>query len=120
MRPLIRRHTCFSNHQAGVVQYLDFDGLQIHLENRSVTMENGTLELPPVEFDLLPYSCKASRQNFDKTADYEEVWGEEYFYDDSNIMAIISRLRKKLEVNPSSPKYIQTVKGIGYRFNKEV
>ena len=35
-------------------------------------------------------------------------------------MAIISRLRKKLEVNPSSPKYIQTVKGIGYRFNKEV
>ena len=42
------------------------------------------------------------------------------FYDDSNIMAIISRLRKKLEVNPSSPKYIQTVKGIGYRFNKEV
>ena len=52
--------------------------------------------------------------------EYEEVWGEEYFYDDSNIMAIISRLRKKLEVNPSSPKYIQTVKGIGYRFNKEV
>ena len=51
---------------------------------------------------------------------YEEVWGEEYFYDDSNIMAIISRLLKKLEVNPSSPKYIQTVKGIGYRFNKEV
>ncbi len=51
---------------------------------------------------------------------YEEVWGEEYFYDDSNIMAIISRLRKKLEVSPSSPKYIQTVKGIGYRFNKEV
>ena len=40
--------------------------------------------------------------------------------DSSNIMAIISRLRKKLEVNPSSPKYIQTVKGIGYRFNKEV
>ena len=51
---------------------------------------------------------------------YEEVWREEYFYDDSNIMAIISRLRKKLEVNPGSPKYIQTIKGIGYRFNKEV
>ena len=35
---------------------------------------------------------------------YEEVWGEEYFYDDSNIMAIISRLRKKLEVNTFKPK----------------
>ena len=51
---------------------------------------------------------------------YESVWGEEYVYDDSNIMAIISRLRKKLEVNPGKPKYIQTIKGIGYRFNKEV
>ena len=51
---------------------------------------------------------------------YEEVWGEAYVYDDSNIMAIISRLRKKIEENPGSPKYIQTVKGIGYRFNKEV
>lgn len=37
-----------------------------------------------------------------------------------SIMAIISRLRKKLEENPSKPKYIQTIKGIGYRFNKEV
>ena len=54
-----------------------------------------------------------------KAHDLKDVYKrQEYFYDDSNIMAIISRLRKKLEVNPSSPKYIQTVKGIGYRFNK--
>ncbi|EQA5444358.1 winged helix-turn-helix domain-containing protein, partial [Enterococcus faecalis] len=51
---------------------------------------------------------------------YEEVWGEVYCYDDSNIMAIISRLRKKLEANPKESKYIQTIKGVGYRFNKEV
>ena len=51
---------------------------------------------------------------------YEEVWKEEYCYDDSNIMAIISRLRKKLEEDSGSPRYIQTVKGIGYRFNREV
>ena len=100
---LIRRYTRF-NQQAGTMQKLNFDGLQIDLENRSVTTGNGTFELPPKEFDLLLYCVK----------------NEEYFYDDSNIMAIISRLRKKLEVNPSSPKYIQTVKGIGYRFNKEV
>ena len=51
---------------------------------------------------------------------YEAVWGEPYVYDDSNIMAIISRLRKKLEADPGNQKYIQTVKGIGYRFNKGV
>ncbi len=69
---------------------------------------------------LLLYCAKHQGKILTKQQIYEEVWGEEYFYDDSNIMAIISRLRKKLEVNPSSPKYIQTVKGIGYRFNKEV
>ena len=51
---------------------------------------------------------------------YEAVWQEAYIYDDSNIMAIISRLRKKLEPDSGNLKYIQTVKGIGYRFNKEI
>ena len=117
---LIRRYTRFNQQDGTAQQKLEFDGLQIDLENRSVTTENGTFELPPKEFDLLLYCVKHQGKILTKQQIYEEVWGEEYFYDDSNIMAIISRLRKKLEVNPSSPKYIQTVKGIGYRFNKEV
>lgn len=116
---LIRRYTRF-NQQEDAAAPLAFDGLQIDLENRSVTTENGTFELPPKEFDLLIYCVKNQGKILTKQQIYEKVWGEEYFYDDSNIMAIISRLRKKLEANPSMPKYIQTIKGIGYRFNKEV
>ena len=41
---------------------------------------------------------------------YEEVWKEPYVYDDGNIMAIISRIRKKIEENPGNPNYIQTIK----------
>ena len=117
---LIRRYTRFNQQEGTAQQQLIFDGLKIDLENRSITTENGTFELPPKEFDLLLYCVKNQGKILTKQQIYEKVWGEEYFYDDSNIMAIISRLRKKLEVNPSSPKYIQTVKGIGYRFNKEV
>ena len=116
---LIRRYTRF-NQTDEMTQQLEFDGLKIDIENRSVTTENGTFELPPKEFDLLLYCAKNQGKILTKQQIYEEVWREEYFYDDSNIMAIISRLRKKLEVNPGSPKYIQTIKGIGYRFNKEV
>ena len=116
---LIRRYTRF-NQQAGAMRKLEFDGMKIDMEERSVATENGVFTLPPKEFDLLLYCAKHQGKILTKQQIYEEVWGEEYFYDDSNIMAIISRLRKKLEVNPSSPKYIQTVKGIGYRFNKEV
>ena len=117
---LIRRYTRFNQQEGTEQQQLIFDGLKIDLENRSITTENGTFELPPKEFDLLLYCVKNQGKILTKQQIYEKVWGEEYFYDDSNIMAIISRLRKKLEVKPSSQKYIQTVKGIGYRFNKEV
>ena len=116
---LIRRYTRF-NQSDGMTQKLEFYGLHIDIENRSITTENGTFELPPKEFDLLLYCAKHQGKILTKQQIYEEVWGEEYFYDDSNIMAIISRLRKKLEVDSGNPKYIQTIKGIGYRFNKEV
>lgn len=115
---LIRRYTRFN--QQGEIQQLTFDGLKIDIDNRSITTGNGGFELPPKEFDLLLFCAKNQGKILTKQQIYESVWGEEYVYDDSNIMAIISRLRKKLEANPGKPKYIQTIKGIGYRFNKEV
>lgn len=116
---LIRRYTRF-NQAEGTSPQLDFDGLRIDIDNRTITTVNGTFELPPKEFDVLLFLVKYQGKILTKQKIYEEVWGEEYCYDDSNIMAIISRLRKKLETNPSQPKYIQTIKGIGYRFSKEV
>lgn len=116
---LIRRYTRF-NGKPGQSQILDFDGLSINLEERSITGINGKFELPPKEFDLLLFCAKNQGKILTKQKIYEAVWGEPYVYDDSNIMAIISRLRKKIEENSGNPKYIQTVKGIGYRFNKEV
>ena len=106
---LIRRYTRF-NHQAGAVQKLDFDGLQIDLENRSVTTSNGTFELPPKEFDLLLYCAKHQGKILTKQQIYEEVWGEEYFYDDSNIMAIISRLRKKFGEVELTPEELEEIR----------
>lgn len=116
---LIRRYTRF-NQADGMVQQLEFDDLKIDMDTRSITTVNGTFELPPKEFDLLLVLAKNQGKILTKQKIYELVWGEEYCYDDNNIMAIISRLRKKLEENPGKPRYIQTIKGIGYRFSKEV
>ena len=116
---LIRRYTRF-NQKDGQTQKFEFDGLTIDFNSRSIVTINGEYELPPKEFDLLLFLAKNQGKILTKQQIYEKVWGEEYVYDDSNIMAIISRLRKKIEENPGSPKYIQTVKGIGYRFRKEV
>ena len=114
---LIRRYTRF-NQKDGQPQRFEFDGLTIDFNNRSIVTINGEYELPPKEFDILLFLAKNQGKILTKQQIYEKVWGEEYVYDDSNIMAIISRLRKKIEENSGSPKYIQTVKGIGYRFSK--
>lgn len=116
---LIRRYTRF-NQKDGQTQTCEFDGLTIDCERRCVLTGNGEFELPPKEFDVLLYLAGNQGKILTKRQIYESVWGEEYVYDDSNIMAVISRLRKKTEINPGNPRYIQTVKGIGYRFNKEV
>ncbi len=116
---LIRRYTRFSP-KDGQLQTFEFDGLVIDFNNRSIHAVNGDFELPPKEFDLLLLLAKNQGKILTKQQIYENVWGEEYVYDDSNIMAIISRLRKKIEENPGNPRYIQTVKGIGYRFSREV
>ena len=92
----------------------------MNIDERSVKTGNGTFELPPKEFDVLMFLAENQGKILTKQRIYEAVWKEPYVYDDNNIMAVISRLRKKLEENPANPRYIQTIKGIGYRFNKEV
>lgn len=116
---LVRRYTRF-NQPEGMRTRIEFDNLAIDINSRLVTSVNGCFELPPKEFDLLLFLAKHQGKILTKQQIYEEVWKESYVYDDNNIMAIISRIRKKIEENPGTPQYIQTIKGIGYRFSKEV
>ena len=87
--------------------------------NRTVTVQNLPVELTGKEFDLLVFLASNKGRVFTKKQIYTQVWAEEYAFDDSNIMSFISKLRKKVEPNPDQPFYIQTVRGVGYRFNKE-
>lgn len=116
---LIRRYTRFNTTEdsAGVLVY---EGLKINLDEHSVSTVNGEFNLPNKEFELLLYFAHNQGRILTKKQIYEAVWQEEYCYDDANIMVMISKLRKKVEADSSRPCIIQTVKGIGYRFSKEV
>jgi len=59
-------------------------------------------------------------QVFTKEQIYRAVWSEDYLLDDSNIMAFIRKLRKKIEPDPDAPKYILTIWGIGYKMNDQL
>jgi len=93
--------------------------MTIDKNNRVVTVNGTMLELTGKEFDLLFFLATNKGRVFTKKQIYTQVWDDEYAFDDSNIMSFISKLRKKIEPDPEQPFYIQTVRGVGYRFNKE-
>lgn len=115
---LIRRYTYLGNIETQ--SRLEYSDIIIDISSRSVEIKGEKIELCGKEFDILLYCAQNQGKILTKKQIYEQVWGEEYVYDDNNIMSVISRIRKKIEKDSSNPRYIQTVKGIGYRFNKEV
>ena len=120
---LIRRYNMNNKQNKSTEDYkeaLYFEGLEILPDEYSVKTEKGIIELLPKEFDVLYFCAINQGRILTKKQIYEAVWNESYAFDDNNIMSVISRIRKKIEEDSSNPKYIQTVKGIGYRFNKGV
>lgn len=96
---------------------LRLGALTISATSHTVTLQDRPVNLTPKEFDILYFLARNRGQVFTKEEIYTAVWGHAYVYDDSNIMAFIRKLRKKIEVQPDSPQYILTVWGIGYKFN---
>lgn len=90
--------------------------LTIHVAQRSVELKGEPVKLSPTEFDLLKILAFNAGRVITKSQLLRQVWNE---HDDSNrhyLRIYIGHLRKKLEDNPTEPKYIVTEPGVGYRF----
>ncbi|HBK67069.1 MAG TPA: DNA-binding response regulator [Firmicutes bacterium] len=94
-----------------------FGSLVIDPAHLRVTYNEQDLALTRKEYDLLYFLSSHPGQIFTKKQIYQNVWQDEYAYDDNNIMVHIRRLRKKIEPDPERPIYILTVWGMGYQFN---
>ena len=115
---LIRRYTTLNPFTADI-DSMSLKDMVIDKLNRTVTVKDIPVLLTGKEFDLLLFLASNKGRVFTKKQIYSQVWEEEYAFDDSNIMSFISKLRKKIEPDPDHPFYILTVRGVGYRFNKE-
>lgn len=116
---LIRRFTTLNPMAETGLDCITLKGMVIDKGNRIITISGIVVELTGKEFDLLFFLAANKGRVFTKKQIYTQVWEEEYAFDDSNIMSFISKLRKKIEPDPDHPFYILTVRGVGYRFNKE-
>lgn len=118
VQSLIRRYTTLN--YGNSVSILTFKDMVIDKETRTVHVQEKLIDLTGKEFDLLVFLATNKGRVFTKKQIYTQVWGDDYAFDDSNIMSFVSKLRKKIEPNSDQPYYILTVHGVGYRFNKEV
>lgn len=114
---LISRFQVLNNSQATFSNHLEFHNLSIDTKKCIVTKNNNIISLTAKEYKLLCFLAQSPMQVFTKRQIYQNVWEEEFVYDDNTIMALIRRLRKKIEDDAENPTLIQTVWGIGYRFN---
>ena len=111
----IRRNTLLKN---GVLpqEKLCFDNITIVPQMKGILKENKEVLLTGKEFDLLYFLASSPMRAYTKKQIYKAVWKDDYVYDDNNIMALVSKIRKKIEDDPENPKIIQTDRGVGYRF----
>lgn len=94
--------------------------LSIFVNEHRVMQKDEEVFLTPKEFDILCFLATNRGEVFTKEQIYQAVWEKNYLLDDSNIMAFIRKIRKKIEPNPDAPEYIITIWGIGYKFNDRI
>ncbi len=94
--------------------------LMIDTRCHMVTLNGRIINLFPKEFELLSLLARHPGWVYTKEEIYEVVYGSQTFVDINNIIfCLIYGLRKKLEPNPQQPRYIQNVRGVGYKFVKD-
>ncbi|WP_312472191.1 response regulator transcription factor [Neobacillus sp.] len=110
----LRRHTGKITNTSKT--FYQFGPLHVNTLSGDVTVKGRTVELPAQVYQLLLFFCKHPNRLFSKNQLYEKVWGEEFLGEDNTVMVHIRKLREKIEDNPSKPRHIITVRGLGYKF----
>ena len=93
------------------------EDLTIDQISHSVTLGDKTLEMKPREFSLLAMLAANKGRAFTRNQILERLWGHDYIGDSRTVDVHVRWLREKIETDPSKPRRIVTIRGLGYRFD---
>lgn len=98
-------------------QLIEISEIKLDLSRHTVTVRGEEMDLPLKEFDLLEYLMSNAGHVLTRGQLLNRVWGADYYGDTKTLDVHIKRLRSRIEVDPSTPRLITTIRGVGYRFN---
>ncbi len=90
--------------------------VRMDIERHLVTIKGETIPFPLKEFELLEFLIRNAGRVLTRTQLIDRVWGSDYFGDTKTLDVHVKRLRSKIEEDPANPILIQTVRGLGYKF----
>ncbi|GFP36157.1 two-component system, OmpR family, response regulator RegX3, partial [Candidatus Hakubella thermalkaliphila] len=88
-------------------------------ERHEIRYQGGVLHLPLKEFMLLKLLLRNSGRVLTREIILEQIWGPNFYGDNKTVDVHIRRLRERIEPDPTTPHFIKTVRGVGYRFDLE-
>ncbi len=113
IRAVLRRG---SDDDLGVDGTLAAGPVRMDVERHVVTINGTAQQLPLKEFELLEFLMRNSGRVLTRSQLIDRVWGSDYFGDTKTLDVHVKRLRAKIEADPANPVFIQTVRGLGYKF----
>lgn len=116
VKALLRRASASETEDSSKLDQMDFGDLVIYPKKRSVQLQDELIELTTKEFELLLLFANNPGRAYSRQELLDVVWGYQYSGYSHTVNSHINRLRSKIEKNPSEPKYITTVWGMGYKF----
>jgi len=116
----LRRSSKYSTGRREASATIESGNLVLDRNGCCIFRDGRVLELNAKEYKLLEYLMENPGRVFTKKQLYHKVWDEDLYYDDNTIMVHISHLRNKIEQDPKNPEHIITIRGIGYKFQKQI
>lgn len=113
-RALLRRHQQFQPTQTSPT--LQFQEITIYPQECRVTVRGEVVNFSPKEFKLLELFLRHPKRVWSRDQLLEKIWGHDFIGESKTVDVHIRWLREKLEIDPSNPQYLVTVRGFGYRF----
>lgn len=118
-RELLARAKAILRRVGGVEEktsVLEIGPVRVDTERHLVTVDGVEQSLPLKEFDLLVYLMQNAGRVLTRVQLIDRIWGSDYFGDTKTLDVHVKRIRSRIEKDPANPKFIQTIRGLGYKF----